>query len=381
MGIIKTMKHLFILILLSTLISCSKEDVDTKDSSKKQSTEKTANKDKKGGKKEEQEVVINVEATTITTGDAVLLFKTTTILEADLESAVTSKASGIILKVNVEVGDKVEAGDVLAVLESDVQQLRYASAEANYQKVLNNYNRAKSLLKKGLANKESVDNLKFETQALKTSLQQAKLDLDFTKIKAPISGVVTKRNIKKGNLIQTNTQVYEIVNFDSLQAVINVPEDKWNVFKKGLEVDFIFTSMTDTVKGHILRIDPIVDSTTGTFKVVIALDEDASGQYNLRPGLFGKTQIILDKHENVKLVSKNAVIREDENAFVYEINDDNSVTKRDLVLGYEMEDALEIVSGIEIGKRVVTTGKNNISEESKVEVIDYKNPSTEKSDE
>jgi RND family efflux transporter MFP subunit len=369
------MKNLIILLLLSTLISCSKEDVDTKDSSKKQSTEKTSKKDKKdkkGKNKKEEEVVINVEATKVYTGDAVLLFKTTTILEADLESAVTSKASGIILKVNVEVGDKVQAGDVLAVLESDVQQLRYASAEANYQKVLNNFKRAKSLLKKGLANKESVDNLNFETKSLKTSLQQAKLDLDFTKIKAPISGVVTKRNIKKGNLIQTNTQVYEIVNFDSLQAVINVPEDKWNVFKEGLEVDFIFTSMTETVKGHILRIDPIVDSTTGTFKVVIALDEDASSQYHLRPGLFGKTQIILNKHANTLLVSKNAVIREDDNAFVYEINSDNTVTKRNLVLGYEMDDALEITSGIEVDKRVVTTGKNNISEESKVEVIEYK---------
>jgi len=375
LGINFTMKNLIILLLLSTLISCSKENVDTKDSSKKQSTEKTSKKDKKdkkGKNKKEEEVVINVEATQVTTGDAVLLFKTTTILEADLESAVTSKASGIILKVNVEVGDKVEAGDVLAVLESDVQQLLYASANANYQKVLNNYERAKSLLKKGLANKESVDNLKFESQALKTSRQQAKLDLDFTQIKAPISGVVTKRNIKKGNLIQTNTQVYEIVNFDSLQAVINVPEDKWNVFKKGLEVDFIFTSMTETVKGHILRIDPIVDSTTGTFKVVIALDEGASKQYNLRPGLFGKTKIILNKHDNTMLISKNAVIREDDNAFVYEINSDNTVTKRNLVLGYEMDDALEIISGIEEGKRVVTTGKNNISEESKVEVIEYK---------
>jgi len=365
------MKHLFILLLLSTIISCSKEDVDTKDSSKKQSTEKASKKGKDKDDKDEEEVVINVEATKTFKGDAVLLFKTTTILEADLESAVTSKASGVILKINVEVGDKVKAGDVLAVLESDVQQLSYASANANYQKVLNNFERAKSLLKKGLANKESVDNLKFETKSLKTSLQQAKLDLDFTKVRAPISGVVTKRNIKKGNLIQVNTQVYEIVNFDSLQAVINVPEDKWNVFKKGLEVDFLFTSLTQTIKGYIARIDPTVDSTTGTFKVVIALDKGTSSDYNLRPGLFGKTQVVLNKHANTMLVSKNAVIREDDSAYVYEINPDNSVTKRQLVLGYEMDDLLEVVSGIEADKSVVTTGKNNISEESKVEVIEY----------
>ena len=102
-----------------------------------------------------------------------------------------------------------------------------------------------------MANKESVENLKFETRSLKTNLGQANLDLEFTKVKAPISGIITKRNIKKGNLIPLNTQVYEIVDFDSLQAVINVPEDKWSLFKSGLDVNFNFNSFKELVKGHI----------------------------------------------------------------------------------------------------------------------------------
>jgi membrane fusion protein (multidrug efflux system) len=252
-----------------------------------------------------------------------------------------------------------------------VQRLNYESANANYQKSLNNYERAKSLLSKGLSNKESVENLKFETQSLKTKLSQSKLDLDFTNITAPISGIITKRNIKKGNLIQLNTQVYEIVDFDSLQAVINVPEDKWSLFKVGLEVNFEFNSFDSNIKGSILRVDPIVDSSTGTFKVVMAIDKSQALSGNLRPGLFGKTEIILDKHMDTLLVSKNAVIREDEKVYLYEINEDNSITKRFVTIGFEMDDELEILSGIELGKQVVTTGKNNVTEESKVEVIEY----------
>jgi membrane fusion protein (multidrug efflux system) len=383
------MARLIIFIFIMALVSCGGAQNDSssnKDSVSKKSDKKsdTKPKGKKGeGRKgkgrgrgkdsddKDEEVIINVEAATIRLGNAASVFRTTTILEADLESAVTSKASGIVLKINVEVGDIVEAGDVLAILESDVQQLRFESANANYQKSLNNYERAKSLLKKGLANKESVENLKFETRSLKTNLSQANLDLDFTKIKAPISGTITKRNVKKGNLIQLNTQVYEIVDFNSLQAVINVPEDKWNLFKNGLEANFNFTSLADVIKGTIMRVDPIVDSATGTFKVVVDIDDSQQQNYNLRPGLFGKTEIILDKRENTLLVSKDAVIREDETAYLYEVNEDNSITKRSISIGYEMDDDLEILSGIAVDKRVVTTGKNNVSEESTVEVIEY----------
>jgi membrane fusion protein (multidrug efflux system) len=318
------------------------------------------------------EVIINVEAQEVVLGDAVSVFKSTTILEADEESEVTTKSSGIVLQINSEVGEYVEEGDVLAVLESDQQKLRLESAEATYQKSLHNYERAKILLAKGLSNKESVDNLKFETQSLKTNLEQAKLELEYTKVRAPISGVITERHVKKGNLIPMNFAAYKIVNFDSIQSVINVPEDKWNVFKENLDVEFDFSSISHKVMGKILRIDPVVNSNTGTFRVVIELNDIEKAQsIGLRPGLFGKTNIILDKHENTMLISKNAVIREDELAYTYVINEGNTVKKHNLELGYEMDDQLEVLEGVSAGDRVVTTGKNNVSSDSKVEVVEY----------
>ena len=369
----------FTAVLILSLASCGREDAGdssaTKGAGKNAQVDKKVDNKKRGkrtgkgkGKGSDEPVVINVEAENVHLGSAISVFKTTTILEADLESAVTSKASGIVLKINVEVGDKVSEGDVLAILESDLQQLGVQSASANYQKSLHNYDRAKVLLKKGLANKESVDNLKFETRSLKTNLDQAKMDLDFTRIKAPISGVITKRSIKKGNLIQLNTAVYEIVDFNSLQAVINVPENKWGLFENNLQVLFNFASFEVPVTGRILRMDPVVDSSTGTFKVVISIDDH---QARLRPGLFGKTQIVLDKRQDVLLVTKNAVIREDDKSFVYVINADKSVTKSTIQLGYEMDESIEVLAGLEEGQQVITTGKNNVSEESIVEVIEY----------
>jgi multidrug efflux pump subunit AcrA (membrane-fusion protein) len=153
--------------------------------------------------------------------------------------------------------------------------------------------------------------------------------------------------------------------------VINVPENKWNLFKPGLEALFSFNGFSDVLKGNVIRVDPIVDSSTGTFKVVMNINSSQELTRNLRPGLFGKTDIVLDKHEETLLVTKNAITREDQTAYVFEVNEDNSITKRNLVIGYEMDDSIEILSGIEVGKLVVTTGKNNVTEESKVKVIEY----------
>lgn len=379
---IRIMKYALIAVLMVNVAGCSliefedstDQDSDNNSSEQSTSTDQETESENDGdewfddGEEEEEEVIINVEAIELIRGEAVSVFNTTTIVEADLESAVTSKSNGIVLSINVEVGDTVKEGDVLAVLESDTQKLRLQSASANYQKSLHNYNRAKSLLSKGLVNQESVDNLKFETLSLKTSLDQAQMDVEFTKITAPISGVITKRSIKKGNLIQPNTAVYQIVNFDSLQAVINVPENKWGLFEVGLSVVFNFTSMDKTFYGSILRIDPVVDSTTGTFRAVIAFDESDA---KLRPGLFGKAQIILDKHENALLIGKDAVIREDNNAFAFVINEDSTVSKTSLTLGYQLQDHIEVLDGLTDDQMVVTTGKNNLSSGSKVTVIEY----------
>ena len=174
--------------------------------------------DQDASKKEKDKVVINVETAESYLGNSVATFRSTAILEADKAAEVTTKTSGIILDILVEEGELVEQDQVLLVLESDDQQLALQSAQANYEKSLNNYKRAEQLIEKGLTNREQIDNLKFETRSLKASLDQAKMNLSHTQVKAPFAGTVVKRHVKIGNLIQNATPVFEVVDFNSLQA-------------------------------------------------------------------------------------------------------------------------------------------------------------------
>lgn len=319
--------------------------------------------------KDEELVVINVETSKSYIGNSIATFRSTAVLEADREATVTTKTSGIILDILVEAGDTVKKDDLLLVLESDTQQLSLNSASANYDKSENNYERAKLLLNKGLTNKEQIDNLKFETLALKSSLEQAKMNLSFTQVKAPFDGVVVKRHVKVGNLIQNATAVFDIIDFNSLQAKINVPEHQLSIMRTGLDVQFEFDALNHSSKnGKVIRISPIIDSNSGTFEVTVSID---NSDMSLRPGLFAKANIIIDQKNDVVLTDKDSIIREDELAFVYVVNEGTKIIKTLVTLGYEMENTYEVISGLNAGQEVVTTGKNNLTPNATVNVVNY----------
>ncbi|MFC3193828.1 efflux RND transporter periplasmic adaptor subunit [Marinicella sediminis] len=319
--------------------------------------------------KEEDKIIINVEADQSFLGDSQATFRSTAVLEADRAATVTTKTSGIILDVVVEEGDLVKQGDVLLVLESDEQQLSLQSAQANYKKSLSNYERAKQLVDKGLTNQEQLDNLRFETEALKASLDQAKMNLSFTKVRAPFDGVVVKRHVKIGNLIQNATAVFDVVDFGSLQAKIDVPEHHWSIMKAGLEVKYEFDALNEQIEfGKVIRVSPMVDSSTGTFEVTVSVDNQTQ---LLRPGLFAKAYIIYDQRSEAVLVNKDAVIREDDNVFVFVADGDDKVIKKSVSLGYEMDDTFEITAGLDAGEVVITTGKNNLTPDSHINIVNY----------
>ncbi len=327
----------------------------------------SANQNKGKDKEKEEKIIINVEASETRLGEAVATFRSTAVLEADRQATVTTKTSGIILDILVEEGDEVKAGDVLLVLESDEQQLSLNAAMANYEKSLNNLTRAESLLKKGLSNKEQVDNLRFETKSLKAQMEQAKMNLSFTQVEAPFDGMVVKRHVKIGNLIQNATAVFDVVDFDSLQAKISVPEHHWLLMQKGLPVRFQFDAIKNkTIEGEIERIAPVVDINTGTFQVTVTVD---NLDHSLHPGLFAKAEIIYDQRTDVVVVDKNAIIREDEIAYIYELVGNDKVKRTEVSLGYEMKDVIELTDGLSVGQKVITTGKGNLSPDSIVNVV------------
>jgi RND family efflux transporter MFP subunit len=309
-----------------------------------------------------------VESAKAKQGVAQAVFNATAVLQADREADVTAKATGVVQSIRAEAGDEVSAGQVLAVLESDEQRLRLQQARANYEKTRNNWLRSKKLLAKGLANAESVSNLKFETQVLKAALDQAQLAFDNTRIKSPIDGTLVKRFIKAGSLVQNGEKAFKVVDFNSLQAIVNVPEMQLQKIHPGLPARLRFDALDGAeVAATVLRVSPAIDEKTGTFTATLAIPD---APVPLRPGLFARVAIIYDQHPAAVLIDKNAIIREDQSTYVWLVDGDG-VKKQIIRTGYEMPDSIEVVAGLQAGDEVVTTGKNNLSEDASIHVIQY----------
>jgi membrane fusion protein (multidrug efflux system) len=316
--------------------------------------------------KKKDELTVPVEISRVITGDISAYFTSTATIEAEEETEVVAKVGGVVEKILVEEGDYVNAGDVIAKLDDEKIAVQLAQAKANLQKLESNYNRSLDLHEKKLISTEGFQQAKFEYEHQKAAYELAALDLKYTSIRTPISGVVSARLIKVGNMVLPNQAVFKVSGFDPLIAVLHVPERQLGRLRVGqnatLQIDAIGTG--DFI-GRIKRISPVVDPATGTVKVTLEM-HDPSRQ--MRPGMFARINIIYDIHENILLAPKDAIMSEDRESAVYVVRDSLAI-RQPIEIGYTNTTHVEILSGLTPGDSVVTTGKGSLKDSTKVDIV------------
>lgn len=286
-------------------------------------------------------------------------------LEAPAEAQVVAKGSGVVLQILVEEGDQVKAGQVLARIDPDRPRLEMERARATVRKLENNYRRSRELLASKLVSAEASEQIRFDLESARASYQLAQLELSHTNIVAPISGVIAQRMIKTGNLIGLNAPAFRIVDISQLEAVLNVPERELATLEAGMPLRMIADAVPGRVfEGRVDRISPVVDSGSGTFRVVCAFE----GGGLLRPGMFGRIEIVYDQRKDALTMPRVALLDDEGEPAVYVVRDNKAV--RTLVeLGYVNGELAEVRSGLVEGDEVVTAGKVAIRDGSSVEII------------
>lgn len=345
----KTLNIFFILGLSLIISACGPDDKN-----------EDADDDKKA-------IAIPVETSLVTTGNITAFYPSTTSLESEHDANVVAKVGGIVEKYFVEEGDKVKAGQILVQLETERLKLELSRSEANLNKLKNDLKRTESIYKKNLVSFETFEKLKFEYDSLKAAYQLTKLELTFATVKAPIDGVISKRYVKVGNMITTNESVYHITDFDPLHAIIYVPEKElYKIKENQLVILHVDARITNTYQAFVKRISPIVDPNSGTFKVTI---EVADPNAELKPGMFGRLQIIYDTHENTLLIDKKALITEDKRSSVFVVRDGRAF-KQQVKTGFIDDKKIEILTGLKEKDVYVITGQNSLKDDSLIEILD-----------
>jgi membrane fusion protein (multidrug efflux system) len=291
----------------------------------------------------EENTAIPVEIATVAIRDMPAFYSGTTTIESDEQAMVVSQISGVVLGISAEEGDFVHAGKALARVENDRYALEVERNSAALRRLETDYQRKKELFDRQLVSADDFERVGAEYAAQKAAVGLAELDLKYTTIVAPISGYVSQRLIRPGNLVEMHQPVFTITSYDPLLAVLNVPERQLSVLKNGLRVSITLDALPQrTFSGTVIRISPVVDPTTGTFRVTT---EIADPEQLVKPGLFGRVDILYDLREAVPVVP------------------------RAVQLGYERDGLVEIVDGLGKGDRVVTSGKGSLSDGSQVEIV------------
>ena len=317
------------------------------------------------GKKEEKVEAVPVEVAAVARRPIAASYSGTANLEAPTEAQVVAKTSGVMLQLLAEEGDQVRAGQVLARIDPDRPRLEMERSRALVRKLENNYRRAQELAASKLVAAEQAEQIRFDLEAARAAYELAQLELSYTNIVAPISGVIAQRMAKPGNLIQLNSSLFRIVDNSQLEAVLNVPERDLATMKPGLAVHMAVDAMPGQVfQGTIDRVSPVVDAGSGTFRVVTAFPGDGG----LRPGMFGRIEVVYDQRTAALTVPRAALIEDAGETAVFTVREKKAVRVA-IEVGHMSGELAEVRKGLEEGDQVVTAGKITLRDGAEVEVL------------
>jgi RND family efflux transporter MFP subunit len=286
-------------------------------------------------------------------------------LKSEHEVDVASETSGKITSVNCEVGDYRSKGSLLVAVDDELRQLAYQSAQVNYEKLQKDMVRYENLYKGGTITEQQYDDIKTGLENAKIMFEQAEKQLSYTKITAPINGVVTRRYVEVGTFVNMGSMIASIVDPSMLKVELTVAENVVYQLKVGQDV-LITTSIYPGVefKGRVKFVSPKGDA-FHNYPVEVSLINDSKNP--LKSGSFVNVIVDVPATEGLA-IPRECLLGSIKDASVYVV--ENNIAKvRSIVIGRETNANLEVLSGLSEGEVIVFSGQVNLSDNKPVKIF------------
>ena len=320
-----------------------------------------------GGKKQESQapgmgpVTPNVEVASSEARDVPQESVYASTVEAYAVNNIMSQTGGRIRKINVEVGDYVSKGQVLAEmdrLQMEQLELQIKNDEAEYE-------RLKTLYQQGGVAQSDFEAAELGYKVRKSNYQNVK---ENTILRSPITGYVTARNFDQGDMFSMTAPIFTVQQVTPVKLLVGVSESEYTKVKKGDAVSLTVDAIPGrTFNGKVERLYPTVDAATHTFKVEVVV---TNSDKVLRPGMYARVTINFGTRRSV-IVPDKAIVKQEGTGtrFIYVLNEDSSVSYLPITLGRHMGTEYEVVSGLEPGSTVVIKGQGALKDGIKVNVL------------
>ena len=282
----------------------------------------------------------------------------TSTVQAFVKNNIAPQSGNRIAKINVEIGDFVKKGQVLA--EMDMIQLHQAELQMKNNEI--ELARLRGLFDAGGLSQSDLDAIEL---AYKVSKAQYDNLLENSVLRSPVDGVITARNYDQGDMYTMSAPLFTVEQIVPVKLLVGVSESDYSKVKKGDSVEVTADAIPGkTFYGKINRIYPTVDPATRTFTVEVKID---NAYKTLRPGMFVRATVNFGTNNNV-VIPDVAVVKQQGSGerFVYVLNADNTVTYKKVVLGRRMGSEYEVLEGLEDGDKIVIGGQIRLKDGVKV---------------
>lgn len=275
--------------------------------------------------------------------------------------------AGKINYIAAQEGETIEKGELLASLDPESYEIALEMADANLAQMQDDYNRIKELYERNSVTESDYVKITNGLRAAKAQRRLQAKNLEDTKLYSPIKGVMLKRGVEEGEIIDQGMPVFGISDIYKVKVIASVPEMELSYVKIGKKAKVYVPSLDSIFAGEIIEIGTLAEATTRTFNVKIELNNP---NLLIRPGMTAEINIPTDEVKSQISLPANAILHDANNASYVYVADTSKekAFKRTVSLGRIMADNIQIISGLNLNDIIIVSGQHKLSNGASIKV-------------
>ena len=323
--------------------------------------------------------VINVKVSQVAIDNNSQFLSVSGKIQASNSADLSTRMMGYVKKVHVNVGDKVRKGQLLVSINNTDLQAKKAQVNAGitqaktaFNNAEKNYNRFKNLFGSNSITQKEMDDMTANYEMAKAGLEvanQQKNEIDaqfkYSNITAPFSGIVTSKNIKKGDMANPGMPLISIENPTNFEVLAMVPESEIAHIQKETEVTVLVKSINKTLQGKVTEISTSAKNTGGQYLVKIKLEKTPA---NILSGMFTTIQFPVERKatSEMVLIPMDAIVKKGQLTGIYTVSESKTALLRWLRLGKTYGNEVEVLSGLNVDESYIVSAEGKLYNGAKI---------------
>ena len=287
------------------------------------------------------------------------------VFDALHQNNVASDGSGKLMKLLVEEGDFVRAGQTIAKLDDEMVQLQIQNVQLNIEQLKNDNARFSVLKKENAISNVEAEKVELGLKSAEVQLKQLQKQLRSTSIVAPFSGVVSKKMVDLGSMVMPGTPIVELTDISSLKLSVSVPERDILKFQKGQKVVANADVYSDVDFNGVISNIAVQADASHNFKVQSTVKNSTVNR--LMAGMYGSVSLSNSKSTTALSVPRKALVGSSKSPKVYVVRN-GKAKLTSFNAGTSDGEYIEVVSGLNQGDRIVIKGQVNLQDNSNVKI-------------